>query len=489
MKNIIKNIAIYGTTAFMLMATGACKKEFLDVNTNETTPEKVDVKYALPSAQSYLGYTVGNQLSIVGGFWSQYWTQGPNANQYAALDQYVYNSTEADRPWSALYSGTLKDLDFIYKQGQADVTKKNYAAIARILQAYTYQVITDAWGDAPFTESLKGDEGLVSPRFESQEAIYDGILAALDEGQSLLDDTQPTPGADDLIFNGDLLLWYEFANTVKLKALLRQSEIRPSVAQQGIAAMANNGEPLLEQDAKLYYSGSRFQSSPLYTTAGALNTTSNIFASNTIVDYMTNTNDERLADFFAENGNGNIAGLDQGSGKLLGGNQSDGTWSKPSEQIIGATSPTTLISVSEANFLQAEAIARGWAASWGTATDQSAYEDGIAASWASWQNASAGDVATFIASDSIAYPTGGTQQDKLRAILTQKWVAMTGNQNFEAWTEWRRTGIPSFAPSATSVLGGNNFPARLVYPSDEVTSNQNFPGVKTLTTKLWWDVN
>ncbi|HLP52898.1 MAG TPA: SusD/RagB family nutrient-binding outer membrane lipoprotein [Chitinophagales bacterium] len=485
MKNTIKNIAIYSTAAFMLFATASCKKDFLDVNTNETTPEQVDVKYALPSAQSYLGYTVGNQLSLVGGFWAQYWTQGPNASQYAALDQYVYNSTEADRPWAALYAGTLKDLDFIYKTGQTDVTKKNYAAIARILQAYTYQVITDAWGDAPFSESLQGDKDLVSPRFDNQQAIYDGILAAINEGQAMLDDEQPTPGTDDLIFNGDLFLWYEFGNTLKLKVLLRQSEIRPSVAQAGIAEMFANGEPFLEQDAKLFYNDVRFQQSPLYTTANALGTSSNIFASATIVDYMSNTNDERLGDYFDPNGGGQVVGLEQGSGKLLGGNQTDDTWSRPAEQIIGPTAATTLISVAESDFLQAEAIARGW----GSGDDEAAYYAGIEASWANWAGASAGDVATFEAGAGVVYPTGGTQQDKLTAIFTQKWVAMAGNQNFEGWTEWRRTGIPAFTPSATSVLGGNTFPARLVYPSDEVTSNQNFPGIKPVTEKMWWDVN
>jgi hypothetical protein len=143
------------------------------------------------------------------------------------------------------------------------------------------------------------------------------------------------------------------------------------------------------------------------------------------------------------------------------------------------------MSVAESDFLQAEAIVRGW----GTGDDQAAYEDAVTASWASWENSSAGDVATFLTDPAVAYPTGGTTQDKLTAILTQKWVAMGGNQNFEAWAEWRRTRIPAFTTSATTVLAPNTFPARLVYPSNEVTSNTKFPGVKPLTTKLWWDLN
>lgn len=490
MKRTIRTKYIYLALVALLLSVGSCKKDFLDVNQNENSPETVDVKFALPSAQSYLAYTLGNQLSTVGGFWSQYWTQGPNANQYATLDQYVHNSSESDRPWAALYSGTLKDLQFIYETSQKDSTKKNYGAIARILQAYTYQVITDAWGDAPFSEALKGDADIVAPHFDNQEAIYDGILTMVNEGLTMLDDTKAAPGTDDLVYNGDLFLWYEFGNTLKLKILLRQSQIRPGTAQAAISTMFSDGEPFIAEgeDAKIFYADQKFQQNPLYTTGQALGTTSNIFGSKTIVDYLVATNDPRAFDFFAENGSGNIAGLAQGTGKQLSGNQSDGTWSKPSDQIMGPTASVILISAAESNFLQAEAIARGW----GTGDDQVAYEAGVTASWDSWENAAAAaatDLPGYLASDSVAYPTGGSQTDKLKVILTQKWIAMTGNQNFEAWCEWRRTGVPAFQPSATSVLAPGTFPGRIVYPSDEVTSNSNFPGIKTVDVKVWWDTN
>ena len=490
MKNI-KHIAFFFALALLLFSIGSCKKDFLDVNQNENSPEKVDVKFALPSAESYLGYTLGNQLSIVGGFWGQYWTQGPNANQYANLDQYVYNSSEADRPWEALYAGTLKDLQFIYETGTKDSTKRNYAAIARILQAYTYQVITDAWGDAPFSESLKGDAGNVAPHFESQEKIYDGILDMVNEGISLIDFDKDGPTSDDLIYNGDLDLWTAFANTLKLKILLRQNAIRPTLAQTEIGDMFANGDLFIAEgeDAKLLYNDQKYQQSPLFTTGIALATTSNIFGSRTLIDYMTTIGDPRLADYFAANGGGNIAGLYQGEGKLLGGNQTDGTWSKPSEQIIGPLASTFLISSAESYFLQAEAIARGYAPG---NDDQVAYETGVLASWSNWPNAADSIALAFtpyLASDSVAYPLGGSLTEKLKVILTQKWIAMAGSQNFEAWTEWRRTRVPAFQTSMTTALAPGQFPGRLVYPSDEVTSNINFPGIKTVDKTMWWDVH
>jgi hypothetical protein len=493
MKRKICQYAIYLVVAVALLSSASCKKEFLNVNNNENSPETVDVKYALPSAETYIGYTVANQLALVGGFWVQYWTQGPNANQYANLDQYVHNSAEADRPWRGLYSGALKDLQFMYETAQKDSTKKNYGAIARILQAYTYQVVTDAWGDVPFTEALKGDapNPIIAPHYDSQERIYDSILVMVDEGQAMLDDSKAAPGTDDLIYSGDLSLWNKFANTLKLRILLRQSGVRPQVAQAGISALFASGASFLEEgdDAKLHYADKLFQYAPLYATEQALNTSSNIFASSTIADYLNNTEDVRANDFFDVNGSGSISGLAQGQGKLLGGNQSDATWSKPSDQIMGPTAATYLMTSWESYFLQAEAMVKGY----GTGDAEQAYVNGITASWDNWENSSAAASDTFLTHylslSSIAFPTGGSVNDKLTAIWTQKWVAMTGNQNFEAWTEWRRTGVPSFQPSATSVLGSGVFPARMVYPSDEVTSNVNFPGIKTVDVKMWWDVN
>jgi hypothetical protein len=66
---------------------------------------------------------------------------------------------------------------------------------------------------------------------------------------------------------------------------------------------------------------------------------------------------------------------------------------------------------------------------------------------------------------------------------------MTGNQGFEAWTEWRRTGYPDFFTiSRASTLTDNRMPARLLYPSSEVTQNLNFPGIKLIYEPVWWDV-
>ncbi len=90
----------------------------------------------------------------------------------------------------------------------------------------------------------------------------------------------------------------------------------------------------------------------------------------------------------------------------------------------------------------------------------------------------------------VDYTLAGGTEDKVKRIITQKWIAMNGSQNFEAWTEYRRTDYPDFfETSKTTVLPAGQFPRRFMWPDAEVTTNPNVPSGNVVSTKLWWDVN
>ena len=75
----------------------------------------------------------------------------------------------------------------------------------------------------------------------------------------------------------------------------------------------------------------------------------------------------------------------------------------------------------------------------------------------------------------------------MKAIITQKYYAMCGFQGFEAWTEWRRTGYPTFfVTSAGSTIAAGEFPLRMLYPNSELTSNLNYPGTVLINVPVWW---
>ncbi|RYE26137.1 MAG: SusD/RagB family nutrient-binding outer membrane lipoprotein [Sphingobacteriales bacterium] len=396
----------------------SCKKT-LDVNKNPNDPAEVTIVELLPSAELTLAHQYGNYFQIVGGVWGQYWT--------------------------------------------------------KILQGFTYQLLTDNFGDIPFSEALKGQSGITSPKYDKQQDVYAGIIALVKEGRDLIDENAMGPSTDDLILQGDMATWGQFANTLLLRMYLRMAYVNPGAANQGIAELNTNTYGYLASTVQMNYANTAGNYNPLYSEIVGLSFTTNLVASATAVDQMLTKEDPRLEAFYT----GTIA-LEQGYYST----PTPTTYSKPSSTVGGdpadpssALAPVKLISSYESLFLQAEAAART-----GSGGADVLYGSAIQASMDEY----GADPTDYVVTP---YPTGGSIEDQVKAIITEKWFAMDGNQNIEAWTEWRRTGYPDFFTISRNSRIGNVFPVRLPYPESEVTRNLKFPGQKAVTDKVWWDVN
>lgn len=486
--------------AAMAMTFTACKKEFFNINSNPNNPESVDIKFVFPNGIQYTGYVMGNYFQLWGGIWSQYWTQGASASQYRDWDRYIQTNDEMNRPWNGLYSGALSDFNYVIDAATA-AGNKNYAACAMIMKAFTMQYVTDCYGDVPYSEAFQGDKGLFTPKYDKQKDIYASIEALLLEAIKNIDTHSDLhPGAEDVLFGGDMEHWLEFANTLRLKTYLRLAYTSEAArCKDSVSAMFGRGDAMLGVDVKITYPGAQYQANPLNTTISALGDF-NLIASSTTIDSMTSMNDPRMTVFYKKATTGAAAGqyfgFPQGAAFQYPPPTPQHTnYSLPSNavgggqnQAAGKTAPVYLLSAAESYFLQAEAYARGWA----TGSDgQSEYESGIELSFTQW-GLTPSSANTYIADPRVAYPTGGSAEQKLEAIITQKWYAFCSNQGIEAWTEHRRTGYPAFLkPSKSSVLGAGEFPARFVYPSDELTRNPNASAAGTFNVddKVWWDQN
>lgn len=487
------NISFY---IILLAITGlsvtGCKK-YLDVNDNPNIARNIQPELLLPSAQINLTNSLGKDLQIHGSFWAQYWTQSPTASQYKSIDQYTPSGNDFDRVWGLMYDGELTDLKQMERVAIVQ-NKSQYVAIAKLLKAYTFQVITDGWGDIPYSQALRGapeDGGITSPRFDAQQVIYDSLIAEVNEGLALINAGDPgAPGIDDLVFGGDMTMWEKFGNTLKLRLYLRLAYADPAKAQAGVSQLMSSGASFLDigEDAKITYSQTPGNQNPLYGEALGLNRTQNIVGSATVIDSMNSNDDPRREVLFTSLAGGLFSGLTQGDFNA----PTTTPVSVPtpitgaySNDVASAAAPVMLLTGYESKFLQAEAVARGWA----TGDAQALFEDGIMANFTTYGIPDS--AASYIANAYWGqFPTSGTVAQKLRHIITQKWFSMTSNQGFEAWTEWRRTGYPDFLiVSVASLIGGNGMPQRLFYPNDELTSNANFPGQPTITAKVWWDKN
>lgn len=498
MKNIIyKGMAMM--LILVLTVTTSCK-DGLDINTSPNNPGTSTPAFTLPTAQALMAYAISLDLGILAGFEAQYWTQAPQAGQYQVFDKYNYTGTSTRNGWTNLYSGGLQDFSFVRNQGLEDGAP-NYAAIADILSAYSFQVASDMWGDIPLSEALQGKEGNLNPVYDPATQVYDDLIVMIDRGLSNIDirPTAISPGTSDLMLGGDMAAWRRFANTLKLRIYLRQASARPAVAQAGIQAMYAAGDDFLSgsENVGLAYGGVVGNENPYYS--GDLSPNSilngvNTVASESVLLRLGGNGDTRVNYFYntPANGGGHV-GLPQGEGTdqgtpLTGPIQN---FSIPGTGPAGAASPVQFITGYESLFLQAEAVQRGW----GTGSAKALYDEGVQAAFTF---AGAGDASGHLGvgnpyefgQANNTGPINPGSSAELADIHYQKWIAMNASQNVEGWAEFRRTNVPSDLPISVggtgASIGTSRFPQKALYPTTEVSNNPNTPAVGNIGDPIWW---
>jgi hypothetical protein len=149
---------------------------------------------------------------------------------------------------------------------------------------------------------------------------------------------------------------------------------------------------------------------------------------------------------------------------------------------LKALDPVYFISASESYFLQAEAVVR-----FGVSGDAAQlYKAGIAASFQKL-GVTVDPATVFGAGMVYEFPSGGTAEEQIELIITQKWVALANSQGLEAFFEQNRTGYPDFFTPAVNNVTSGAFPRRLFYPQSERSRNpSNLPAIEPLTKPVWW---
>ncbi len=233
----IKKYSFY-ISAFLIISSSililpACKK-FLDVNQNLNDPTKVSEATLLTAAQRRiagqfaLGSTLGNGLGV-------YTHQ---LMEYGSDNRYGMDGGAVDGPWSSLYIA-VTNLDVIIDQAVA-TNQTTYSGIAKILKAYTLSMMVDIWGDIPFSEFDKFQEGITQPKFDKGSEIYPQLLTMLDDGITDLGkvDGGIKPSGDDIVYGGNANKWIKAANTIKLK-LYTQVRLVQDVSSEVKALLSN----------------------------------------------------------------------------------------------------------------------------------------------------------------------------------------------------------------------------------------------------------
>ncbi|MFD1002917.1 SusD/RagB family nutrient-binding outer membrane lipoprotein [Ohtaekwangia kribbensis] len=518
----MKKKFIYYILSAMAVTIMSCGDDYLDVNTNpnqavSATPETVLTNALNVTASRLVHHEIG-------AFWVGQWSPSGSVSGFTPEKTYDIQTTFRTGIWTSPYNN-LEDYKYVeetaLKQG-----KQAIAGIARVMKAFNFQIIVDAYNNAPYSEALKGTVA-IRPAYDNGSAIYDSLIRDINVAITYLSvpisSTNPSASSADIYFNGDNALWVKFANTLKLRMLLRLTNVsdKQALIASELASFKSNtvfldsGENVSANPGYLKTAGKEnpWYENYGYSAADQRAGSHDFYCwSNFFISFLSNTQDSvriKLLTYPVGTGTDKkIIGVPFGEGNdtyLYSKISGFGPAFLPNDNTVKASSiyknDQIVMSAAESFFLQAEAVQRGLLTS--NLSAQQLYEKGVAQSY--YTLASQADTTTLKNSwpSSLGVKKGlkkylssginnvdwSASSNKIEAIITQKWIALANYGGFEAWTEYRRTGIPN-VPLSTRAQGTQH-PARLLYPLSEYSNNADNVSaqgdINQFTSKIFWD--
>jgi len=499
--------AIIASLFITLLLFPSCS-DYLDVNDDPDAITQNPGVFLIPSIEISIGSIIGGQLALNGSLWCQYYNQNNTANQYRDEIDMKMTAVDSDVSWDELYSNALSDIRKLKEYSEQEETyNPRLYLIATVLESYTFQYIMDAFGEAPYSEAINGeDEGNFNPVFENGQDVYPKLIAAIDtalmkyntylaENTSVDEDLRSDQSSSDYLLGGDLSKWVSFANSVKLKIAMRNLDYDQSGSLAIISALEAENNYLTE-DVKLdIFAAEVNKENPLYAQDQNLNTKINLVADRTLSEFLTNNDDPREPLTYEANSNGDLL-LDHGDHRATTATNPPNSNRKP---IMDPTRPVYFITTSEIDFFRAELAVKGHISS----DPKALYEQAVKSAFVR-VGATEGEAETLLESGGN-YEFSTAAEDRLEDIGVQKWAALANVNPFEGFLEIHRLDYPEILQTTTyifpqpkgnagaklylpknSVLG-NDYIKRYLLPESEALSNANFPAQTKVTDKLWWD--
>jgi hypothetical protein len=475
----MKKISIFIFAVFALISV-SCDKDFEEVNTDPNNPLKVPSHLLLGNILRV------NQNAIYGmqqgGDMGMCWAQHLSKVQYNDEERYIPRRGAIDGVWNVLYASVISDAKSMGTLAEQE-GNKNLQAISLVLQANAFQILTDLYGPVPFKDvAIKGN---LRPTYDSQEDVYTGILAMLTTADDLFasaTSTETVVGTSDLLYGGNVSKWRKFANSLKLKALMRISNKKDVSAE--LQALVNAGHLMTDitDSAQISYLAAQPDANPIYETV-VFGTRTEYKMSSVFIDKLDLLSDPRLPIMAAVNDEdeyvGNIPG-EENTSNYLG-------FSSPGALYLSPTLKGVILSYAQVEFYLAEAASRGLI-SGGIPGSVAHFTKGIEANFV-FNGLTAAEGTAYSLTGNVAYSTAAAAKNN---IADQMWISLFG-QGFEAWTEWRRTGLPALSPVVNAAE--TSIPTRLYYESNEISLNRESynagvallgAGGDNLTTPIWW---
>lgn len=502
-------------TMILLLSVSCEDLDELNINPNGVAPETADLNLLLPTVITSLGQNIvglgfGDIAGVMQHTQKDGWTGGHNR----------YDWDDQGHNWSGWYGIVRNNEEFYQKAVDGDFEFHQGAGL--VLRAYTFGMITDLWGPAPFEEALKAEESseYFKPKYSNQKEIYESILKDLEEANTLLSKSpgeyQNIDTKQDVLFNGDPAKWRKLANSLALRYYMRLSEKEPDFAKNGIQRIASDSDkyPLIlsaSEDATVSYIGSSPSDSWPTTTEFENDPSGNymrIKMAATFVEKLQELQDPRLGvwankvsiplkivdgtgvdrivdgvrevsqdivdEFEEANKESNIkvntdpeyVGLPTAVSAAqvynLTPDIGQGTFnphvSHLADMYKQSTGSMLLMRLMAASEVHL-ILAEAAMKGWISSSPESYYESGIRESFKTW--GVEGDFDGYL--EHAPY-------DGLESIITQKWIA-SWSAATEAWFDYRRTGIPDLKAGPNAKRQA--LPLRFYYNFDnEISRNR-----------------
>lgn len=531
MKKLLINIGLFA--AIVLLIT-SCKKELEEKFDNPNQAKD-------PSIPGYFT-AILNSDRVRPSYW--------NVSTFLLRQPAIYSQTAFYLRSNTMYQasdGYIDDYwkDFYRANGNNSgplplfrLMEKTYAALPetgkasneifmRASKVILYDQLSrmvDLWGDVPFSEagSLASANQIKNPKFDEQQQLYAICISGLDSAADFFSKTQTTAAFNkaDILLSGSVDKWRRYANSLKLRLLMRLSNVNETLAKTEVTKMLSNqaAYPLVDGAMSGTYSpqSSDILLRPLTDYVDNLNGAFNDWSNYPAPDFMLNkvmvpSGDPRIPYMFDKYGRTvDKVFIPNKTYRAMpidfAGSQSDSLgryaiWDSVTF-LRNSKLPGVLVTAAEVNFLKAEAYER-WgfgdaAETYRTAVNQSItfyyylYSiSGGAANGPSIANPTSEERSLFLSQPLVAY--SGSKSDKLTKIWTQAWLDYGVLRADQAWSSYRRTNYPQLTFPTSSLQGYQSPPVRLVYPSSERGYNlENYQAVQakdTRDTKIFWDVN
>jgi hypothetical protein len=514
----MKKIFKYSLLALVVLTT-SCDKGLEDLNENKVSPTSLDPTLLLNNAiinTSYPTKTVIYDMGIVQQIIS------PNGGVLAGAN---FNVDSRDvvmaTLWGAYYQNVIKYTQDAINKSKDLPGRSNLYNMARIINAYAFMILTDEYGNIPFSEGGAGlSQQVFFPKYDDQETIYPKLIQEFTEAAAALDPAG-TIEASDVLYAGNIAKWKKFAYSLLLRAGMRLSKVDAAKAQATVQAAVAGGVIMENADNAMM----RHDANYLQPIGNMLNATeaANFYLAKPFVDQLKSTNDPRLSSIAIRykgatsgsqtgNGqnpaNGTTAPADQigmpmgyDNGSIVARAAADGLasfydYSQADRRRIAKTSaPTFFVTAAQTQLLLAEARFRGWIT---TGTAQQYYADGIRAHMDQMAIHDAASAVDPAAKEAYVAANPLTAGNELEQINTQYWIASFLNGP-EAFANFRRSGYPALTPNPYGQPNNPDVPngtfiRRITYPTSEISVNtENInaaiakQGPDRLDTRVWWD--